>query len=34
MKELFINIAIGAAVGFLLIASIGGFEEQIELWIR
>ncbi len=34
MKVIIINLAIGIGIGFLLIASIGGFEDQIELWIR
>ena len=34
MKALCINLIVGAAFGFLLFASLGGFEEAIELWIR
>lgn len=33
-KELAINLAIGVAVGYMFIASIGGFNEAIESWIR
>ena len=34
IKELAFNLLIGVAMAYMFIASIGGFEEQIELWMR